>query len=321
MRRPFCVLTAWMIAGLLSIAASSFAANAASEPTDAELEAMQATVVRKAGRIVELRAEADGFTPEDYRRVGSCTSLKKLSLSGKTLDDATLPLLAGLVELEEFSTNNTQLSDQGYRHFAAMVKLKKLALFHPSWDRAEFTGEGLAHLKDLPHLERLTFAGTTTGDRAFEAIGTLTQLKELHFWHTMHTPAGNEHLKKLTNLTVLRIGQRLPRGNPPPPPSFDAATIKLIAAMPSLERIELFEAVFTADDLLPLKQLPRLKALKISQTDITLADVETLRAAMVGVKVEHLPITEEDRAATLVKKLKLEVLPTSAAPATAAPTK
>jgi hypothetical protein len=274
-------------------------------PTAQALENLGGKVTVANGRITQLQIDASKFTPADFRMVGQCTTLQKLNISGKTIDDQALVLLAGLENLEELSTNLTMLSDDGYKGFLAFRKLRSLSLFHPSWNDAKFTGAGLAHLKDLPALQRLTFAGSTAGDAAMEAIGQLTQLTDFSTWHTAQTQAGNEHLLKLTKLRSLRIGQRLPRGGAKSPASFDASTIPLIARIKTLQKLELFEARLTAADLMPLKDLPELKQLSIHTTDISPADVETVRATLKSVKLEYKPLTPEDREATLTKKLKI----------------
>ncbi|MEZ5299519.1 MAG: hypothetical protein R3F11_02450 [Verrucomicrobiales bacterium] len=299
---------------IFSLAAALFAAAAGSAPaapTAADLRAIGCTVVERDGQIAEIRAEANDFTAAEYRLIGGCASLKKLSLNGKTLTDETLPLLAGLTALEELSTNGSALSDGGYRGFAALKNLRVLHLWHPSWNLPSFTGAGIAHLKALPKLERLTFAGSTAGDAALEAVGQLSQLEHFQTWHTRQTAAGNAHLAKLANLTSLRIGQRLPKG-PDSPPSFDGSAIPIFAKLPALEKLEIFEAVLTADDLMPLKEAASLQSLRIHTTEISPEDVEALRKALPGVKIDFDPITAEDRAATLGKKLKL--LPAPAAP-------
>lgn len=291
--RPLIVLFA------LAAAAPSHAA-----PSREAIEKLGGKVTETAGVITQVQVDASAFTEADFRTLGQYPALKKLSLSGKTITDQTLPLLAGLTELEELSTDRTMLSDDGYRHFAQFPKLRMLSLFHPSWDMKEFTGAGLAHLKALPKLERLTFAGSTAGDAAMEAIGQLTQLKEFRTWHSMQTQAGNQHLPKLVNLTALRIGQRLPRGKVSPP-SFDEATIPLLAQMKALQKLELTEARLTAKGLAPLKDLPNLKQLIIQQVDITPAEVESLRATFKDVKIDYKPITPEEREELIVKKLRL----------------
>lgn len=272
--------------------------------TRAELEKLGAKVTVTKGVVTQASVNTEGLTPEQFRTLGSAASLRRLSTSGKGVTDQTLPLLAGLTELEDLSTDQTRLTDDGYKHFAQFKNLRQLALFHPSWDMTEFTGRGLAHLKALPKLERLTFAGSTAGDEALEALSRVAHLKSFSTWHTRQTPAGNAHLAKL-NLTALKIGQRLPRYGKAEAPSLDEATIPTLARMKSLERLELFEAVLTARGLEPLKGLPNLKVLAINTTAITDADVAALSAALPGVKVEYRPLTEEERDGTLRKKLRL----------------
>jgi hypothetical protein len=295
-----------MLRSALAVALASLGFAAAADPptTRVQLEALGAKVAGTKGVATQASVNTDALTPEQFRTLGAAKTLKRLSTSGKGVTDATLPLLAGLTELEELSADQTRLSDDGYKHFAQFRSLRQLSLFHPSWDMKEFTGRGLAHLKALPKLERLTFAGSTAGDEALAALAEVTQLKGFSTWHTMQTQAGNAHLAKLS-LTSLKIGQRLPRYGKNEPPSFDESTVPTLARMKSLERLELFEAVLTARGLAPLTGLPNLKVLAINTTEISAADVEAVKAALPNVKVEFRPLTEEERDGTLRKKLKL----------------
>lgn len=277
----------------------------AAAPGQEALEKLGAKVTVTGGVVTQVQVDVSKFTEADYRTLAGVTSIKQLSTDGKTLNDANLPLLARLTELETFSTNSTALSDEGYKGFQAFRKLKSLALFHPSFNNGAFTGKGLAYLKELPKLERLTFAGSSAGDAAMEAVGQITQLKDFSTWHTAQTQDGNKHLLNLKELRSLRMGQRLPRGAKPSGPSFDESTIKLIAQLKSLQKIELFEARLSAKGLEPLKDLPALKDIKIHQTDIPAADVEAVRSMLKNVKVDFKPMTDEEREALLVKKLKI----------------
>lgn len=290
---------------LFALLVAAALTGASAQPSVPELQKLGGKIREEKGAVVELIVNTDTFTEAEYRLIGQCTSLKKLSLNGKTLTDTTLPLLTGLTELEELSTNQSTLSDEGYRHFTALQNLKVLHLWHPSWGLENFTGSGIAHLKGLPQLERLTFAGSTAGDEALAAIGQLTQLKSFQTWHTAQTQAGNLALTKLANLTSLKIGQRLPMRGAVSPPSFDGSTIPTLAKIRSLEALELFEARLTFDDLAPLKVLPKLKKLSIHTTDISGHDVEKLRTSLPGVEIDFKPVTVEELTATLVKKLKL----------------
>jgi len=295
-----------VLAGLGGVAGLAGATTrAADEPEIAgRLRELGVEVTVRDGVVVGARA--DTLSKEGYRVVGECTSLRTLSVSGaaEPLSAETLPLLAGLVNLESLNTNQSRLADDDYRLFAPLRRLERLALYHPSIRMPEFTGRGLAHLAALPALEELTYAGTDTGDEALAAVGTLKGLRRFRTWHTAQTQAGMTHLATLENLVALRLGQRLP-GWGSPEPSFDGSTIPVIAGMKTLEQLELTEARLTATDLAPLAGLPKLRLLVITTVDIPPADVEKLRAELPGVKIEFTPLSDEEREKTLVKKLKV----------------
>lgn len=269
------------------------------------LKTLGAKVTETAGAVTQVQVKCDTFTEADFRTLGSFTTIKDLTISGKTVTDETLALLTGLVNLERLSTDGIQLTDDGYKHFAAFQKLTSLAFFHPAFRSEKFTGTGLAHLKALPKLERLTFAGSTAGDAAMESIGQLTQLKEFRTWHTAQTLAGNAHLLKLTNLKALRIGQRLPNWGKDSPVSFDESTAQTLAQIKTLESLELTEARLSAKIIPQLKALPKLTKLKIETVDIPAADVEAIKAALPNCKVDFKPMTDAEKEALLVKKLRL----------------
>lgn len=287
--------------------AAFFLACLSSHAADVEaLKKLGAQVTETRGIVTQVQVKCDTFTDADYRMLGEFKTIKTLSLSsGKTLTDDALALLTGLTEVEDLSTEGIQITDAGFKHFTAFQKLRRLKFFHPSLRSEKFTGTGLAELKALPKLESLTFAGSTAGDAALESIGQLTQLKEFRIWHTAQTQAGNAHLAKLTNLTALRIGQRLASFTKNSPPSFDESTMDTLAQIKTLESIELTEARLSAKIIPQLKALPKLKKLKFETVDISAADVEAIKAALPGVNVIWDPLSEADKEANLVKKLKL----------------
>ena len=84
----------------------------------------------------------------------------------------------------------------------------------------QYLGRGIlaeqaaALVEQRQQLERLTIAGKPFNDEGMEALGKLTQLKEVGTWHTGQTARGMAHLKELKNLTRLHRGQRLYDGKP-----------------------------------------------------------------------------------------------------------
>ncbi|MEW4562606.1 hypothetical protein AB1K70_08780 [Bremerella sp. JC770] len=276
----------------------------ADEPSQAAFDKINAKVQVRDGAVHSLSANCDGYTDQEYELIGKLTTLKSLSLSGKDLNDDQLKMLAGLKNLESIMINGTVLTDDGYRHFAAFPKLTRLSIFHPSRKLEAFNGSGLAHLKELPALKSLTFAGATAGDEALAAVRQLTQLESFREWHNTETRDGLKHLAKLTKLKSIRLGQRLPSWGKDTPASFDNDSIAVLTQIPSLETIELTEARLNYDAIVALKELPNLKTIKISQVDISQEDVEKLKAAMPSVDIQYEPLTEA-QAEMLTKKLRL----------------
>ncbi len=276
----------------------------AAEPNQAAFDKINAKIQVRDGAVYSLSANCDGYTDQEYELIGQLKTLKSLSISGKDLNDQQLRMLSGLVNLESIMINGTVLTDDGYKHFTAFPKLKKLSIFHPSRKLEAFNGSGLSHLKEIPALEALTFAGATAGDEALEAVGQLTQLQSFREWHNTETSDGLKHLTKLKNLKSIRLGQRLPSWGKDTPASFDNDSIAILAKIPSLESIELTEARLNYDAVVQLKDLPNLKKLIIGQVDISEADVEKLRTAMPNVEIKWEPLTDE-QAEMLTKKLRL----------------
>jgi hypothetical protein len=268
------------------------------------LKKLGAKITETAGVVTQVSVKCDAFSESDFRVLGSFTTIKDLTISGRTITNETMALLTGLTELERLSSDGIQLTDEGFKHFASFKNLKSLSLFHPALRSEGFTGSGLSHLKALPSLERLTFAGSTAGDIALEAIGQLTQLKEFRTWHTAQTQAGNAHLLKLP-LTAIRIGQRLPSWGKDSPISFDESTLLTLAKLKTLESLELTEARLTAKIIPHLLALPKLTKLKIETVDISVGDVDAIKAALPNCKVDFKPMSDAEKEALLVKKLRL----------------
>jgi hypothetical protein len=189
--------------------------------------------------------------------------------------------LAGLKELEYLQTNLAQITDDGVKPLARLTNLRNLKFFHPG---KSFSGAGLAHLAELPHLERLTVAGSLSfNDDGMAAVGKLTRLQEFRTWHAGFTNEGVKKLKALTNLKSLYLGQRLTY-TPPACPTDD--TLSILAEFRSLEALQLDEARLSLPALQRLKQLPALKKLTLGGIDISPAEVERLKKELPEVKIE-----------------------------------
>jgi hypothetical protein len=238
-----------------------------------------------------------GMTDDDFTALGGLTNVKTMQISGDGLNDRTLGLLTGMTALEDLQTNQAQFTDAGLAQFTKFPKLNQIKFFHTSLKRKDFNGSGLAALAAIPNLRRLTVAGCPFNDEGMAAVGKLTQLENFRTWHTYQTEAGNAHLKSLSNLKSLNLGQRLRHYDGLSNAlSLNEATIGVLAELKSLDTLQLGEARFTADALARLQALPNLKRLELDRIDIPADDVEKLKAALPNVTVVWKPLSDEDRA-------------------------
>lgn len=294
------MVSRWKLIPLVALAATILL-PAVARADDAEvasrLQALGGKVTQKDGVVTQVAfTDCARIGDAELQAIGQLSHLKSLTLYGKCagLNDSTVGRLLTLQELETLNTEGAQLSDVGVRQLSGLASLRTTDFFHLSFGMEGFTGVGFAAWKKLPHLERLTVAGMSMGDPGFAAIAQLTQLRELRTWHTYQTEGGNAEIAKLPNLRRLQIGQRLPRPGAPDA-SLSDASIATLVKIPSLEVLQLGEAHFTLAGLRQLKTLPRLKQLRVYESDISPADIDTLRAELPAVKLDFEPLTDEQR--------------------------
>jgi hypothetical protein len=269
------------IGALLVCAVGSWPALADDTEIGKLLKAKGAEITESKGVVTAITIQ-DGskLTDEDFRQITRLPHLKTLFLSN-CLNDERLGQLTALAELEYLQTNLAQITDDGLKPLARLKNLKNLKFFHPG---KSFTGAGLAHLAEMPNLEKLTVAGSLAfNDDGMAAVAKLTGLKEFRTWHAGPTNEGVKKLKELKNLKSLYLGQRLTYKQPACPTD---ETIILLAEMKSLESLQLDEARLTFAALQQLKQLPALKKLVLGGIDISKEDVERLRRDLPLVKIE-----------------------------------
>lgn len=245
------------------------------------LKARGAQVTQVKGVVMDVTVnDGSKFTDAEFRQLGRLTRLRRLSLNA-CLSDERLAQLTDLVNLEYLQTNLAQVTDDGLKPLARLEGLRTVKFFHPG---KAFTGTGLVHMADLPHLESLTVAGSFAfNDEGMAAVGRLSGLREFRLWHAGPTDQGIKHLKGLKNLKSLNLGQRLIY-KPPACPGDE--TLAVLAELASLETLQLSEARLTLAALRQLQRLPALKKLTLEGIDIPPADVELLKKDLPAVEVE-----------------------------------
>ncbi|MEC7564817.1 MAG: hypothetical protein VX738_03955 [Planctomycetota bacterium] len=166
--------------------------------------------------------------------------ITEVSLIGSTAADADLTLLQQLEKLTSVRLNETQITDDGLETMGNLTNLTNLDL-----RGCNISNTGIAHLTGLTNLRALRLSGesglTTVDDGALADVGKLTNLKALFL----------DHLWVGENLTDL-------------------------APLQSLEELYLAKTLIDDDSLKAIQQHPKLKKLRISQTQITDAGLEQL---------------------------------------------
>ena len=273
---------------------------AADDPSDvAKLKALGAEVTLAEGNATNISFnDCSKFGEAELRLIGQFHHQKSLILHGqcKGLTDKTLPNLLELTNLENFSTDHMQITDKGLANFSRLTSLRVISFFHPSYGMNGFNGRGFVALKELPHLESLTIAGSPFNDKGMAAVAEITQLKHFRTWHTYQTQKGNQFLTKLTKLKSLWLGQRLRRYDGRSNAlCLDDSTFDVLVQLKTLETLTLNEAKFSLAGLRRLSELPKLTKLVLMTIDVPAEDIETLKTELPSVKIDWKPLTSDER--------------------------
>ena len=104
-----------------------------------------------------------GVTPTgtgaELAHVGRLTRLKRLSLYGSFVSDASLAHLQSLTELTFLDLSNTNVSDAGLAHLTDLTNLMHLEL-----SSTRISDKGLVHLKKLTKLNDLNLPATQVSE-------------------------------------------------------------------------------------------------------------------------------------------------------------
>ncbi len=265
---------------LAAIAFSSLQCLSAGNPVIDALKSKGGETKESNGVVTEVSfRDCTSLAAADYAIIRGIPGLKVLSL-GLGANDTSLAALGVMPEVERFSTNGLDATDEGIRVLASWPKLKTFAMFHPG---KSFTGTGLAALAESHVFESLTVAGSTKfGDVGMAAVGKLKGLKGFRTWHTGVTVEGVKHLAGLPNLSSLTLGQCLSYA---PPTTLDDGVLPILAEIQSLESLGLGEARLSFDALTKLKALPKLKRLSLDGIQITGGDSRALEKQLPGAQV------------------------------------
>lgn len=261
---------------LLAVCLSCYS-QAQDTATAQRLDGLGVKIMTARGATSVQVSDCSKLAEADFKAIGSLPKVTNLSL-GLGFHEASLPLLAGLTDIETFSSNGMQFTDDGLKAFAQFPKLKRIAFFHPP---KNFTGSGLVHFASLKQLEDVSIGGCLAGDEALVSLSKIKTLTRLRIWHDGNTNEGVKHLKELP-LESLMLGQRLSYS---PPSCPNDETIAILLDIKTLKSLTLSESRFGYESLIRLKQLPKLTQLTLDSVDISDADFERLKSDLPHVRL------------------------------------
>ena len=151
--------------------------------------------------LEELYLAGTTFDDEAAKLLGQFPKLKTLRVSQTQISDLGLEHLAALKSLEKLDlSENSQIFDGGLMHLSGMTQLKWLNLW-----RVAISDLGVMHLAGLTNLEWLNLDNTQLSDSGLPHLAEMTNLTFLHLGSTFISDAGLEHLHPLTSLKDLKV--------------------------------------------------------------------------------------------------------------------
>ncbi len=201
--------------------------------------------------------------------------LREVVLEGAGFTNAT-PLYLRKLPVRAFACTCPNLGDTGVAHLRHLEGLERLTLVEPGT-----TPDGLAHLGRLPALREIVLDGVVLSDAAVEALGGLEHLATLEVRsgtldaRTLAPLGGASRLERL----VLRVDglDDARAGTLPALPALRhldvAGTAVTDAALPALARHDAVETLDLSGTrvtrrLAPLAQLRNLRTLRLAETDV-----------------------------------------------------
>lgn len=159
----------------------------------------------------------------------------EISLRGTWVTDADVVRLAAHPKLRRLDLSRTHLNDRALEPLQKLAALTDLDLTYAE----HITDAGLARLRNVRSLERLSLEGTKVTDSGVNSIAALSNLRALNLRCTQITDSALEKLESLVKLETLEIGGNRVAG-------FGLAYLE---ALPNLKQLDLSGVQLTDDGI------------------------------------------------------------------------
>jgi hypothetical protein len=191
----------------------------------------------------------------------------------KWLLSVNLSALRSLTNLETFVTERAEIEDDDLAVFGGMRELKNLTL-----GGEKITPRGLKHLEGLPKLKSLRLSGPKIIGAGFESLDRIPNLESLSIEGGRGEWKEPLRLGAPSKLKILRLANiDLRHGN-----------IESLNQIQSLEELSLWNVALDRAFIRQLKDLPRLKVLKIRSAGDPLDDYADVIASLPALETLHL---------------------------------
>lgn len=201
---------------------------------------------------------AELVTDEGLAAVKDWPKIERLNFRGTKVTDNTLALLAGKDTIRALDIGFAEVTDSGLQHLPKYKGLRELA-----FGGNKMTEVGLEVLRSLPNLTHLDLSGKQRTDSGLWFVGI--------------TDIGLDPVATLAQLESLNLS-----GSP-----VSAKGIEKLAGLTRLRRLDLRGCKRIADGVTPvLQKMPALKWVNLSETSITPAAAQALRAARSDLQVK-----------------------------------
>ena len=206
----------------------------------------------------------------------SASRITGVDLRGTWVTDTELLDLARIPTLVKIDLSHTRISDEGMLHLKPAKQIVDLNLYYAE----QITDQGMAAIRDWKNLRHLNLRGTRVSNGTMAIIGTLPQLETLDIANTQVTSVGWDAMGSLTHVKELALSFSSYTGSSGVAKVNDGAfqVLRLLPTLQTLDlggpkaggrgKLERAGSALSSGITTVISQLKALKVLKLSYSQI-----------------------------------------------------
>lgn len=215
--------------------------------------------------VSELNLASSKVTSGGLAGIDKLPNLKKLDVTGTTVDDAGLVHVGQSATLEELYLSHTKVTAQGLSQLANVKTLGKLVIEDAQIELAGWVAIGNAQTLRSLHISRSRLT-----DEACQYVGNLVELEELSMNQVGVSDAGIAQLKRLTKLKHLLMAHTVTQGE-------GLLMLAKAGTFKNLESLVLYATPLTDPAGKAIMQMKNLRRLNVGSTNLKDRDMVIFR--------------------------------------------